>query len=571
MRNLRSMHRRVGAMLAALTLSGCPPVGGPVLTPLAPARLVMVTRGASNEIGIRMSGDGQVWTEPSPVMIDASPAQTVATPNLFNDGTLYKLVWLAPDGAVRFATSRDTTGWVAQASPLTTLPPTSVPSFAQGAGKFLAALTSGGTVTVLDLASVSGNRVTVMQGATSIASMTNAGTGFVLAAIGTDRGVHVFRSPDGVAWQETATIAEATLVPGRVELAEIGFAEGRFVLATRMSLGGEDIPVVRCRVFESSDAAAWTQDQQQACSNSATAMMTTVFNGHTLVFENFDNQFLRVSVDVAPFSDTHVDAVNGRGTITVGGGPPVAWLHFNQVDVARGSGQNLVLITLGFHARVGGAAGNARVTRTGRILDFPPRASAGGSAVIPADDSPLAWFVQPSLNPTQTNGQVDIMGAVVIGLDRGGCPAGPINDRVEQARSAFKASLDANLVTTPLSVLRDPVQAKAAFERIKADVMQRLGGNPDSGVIAWLNGAVDSVGRFVVCNVVSGGGGVDEQFSPAAIVLIGNPAVADDPMSETFALNPNIPAAPLPPLLLQNADRSKQWLVRGTRHFLGVF
>ena len=53
-------------------------------------------------------------------------------------------------------------------------------------------------------------------------------------------------------------------------------------------------------------------------------------------------------------------------------------------------------------------------------------------------------------------------------------------------------------------------------------------------------------------------------------MLIATPLASDDPPNETFALNPNTPSAALPPLLLQNGDHSKQWLVRGTRNFLGL-
>jgi len=170
------------------------------------------------------------------------------------------------------------------------------------------------------------------------------------------------------------------------------------------------------------------------------------------------------------------------------------------------------------------------------------------------------------------------MGAVLVGIDRGGCPENPILaglvpgilTEVEQARSAFQDSLNARLVTTPITTLEVPAQAKAVFDGINADVMQRLGGTPSGGVINWLKGAVDSAGKFLVCDVINSiGGGVDDQFSPASIVLIGTPLVTDDPVTETFGLNPNTPTSTLV-LPLENDDHSKQWQIHGTRNFLGL-
>jgi len=412
---LRIVMRRTGsvALALAIALSGCTNGGGgPVLAPLAPTRLVMATRGSTNQVQISMSGDGQVWTEPSTVTANGAAVQTVATPSIFNDGTLYDLIWLDPTGAVRFATSRDTTAWAVQSSPLTTLSPGAQPAFVQQPGRYLAAFNSGGTVSVVDLANTAGARATVTQGAIGPVTMANAGNRLVLASIGTDHGIHVFTSPDGSAWSAAGTVSAATLGEGQAYYVAVGWGEGRFVLATRSNLGGDPIPVVRCKLFESTDALTWTEDPAFACSNSSTGMLPARFGGHTLLYENFNNQILRVSVDAAAFGDMPILGFLGAPSVTTGGGPQLAWLNLNQVSVTSGSSQNVTLVTLGFTARIG-VPGSAKVVwppwksaDLDHQLDNFGRVSAGGSTVVPPHDSPYAWVVQPATNLTQANGQL---------------------------------------------------------------------------------------------------------------------------------------------------------------------
>jgi hypothetical protein len=554
----------------------CANDGQPLFTPLAPTRLVLATRGAGNQLLIRMSGDGLVWTEPSTVTVDGAAAQTVATPSIFNDGTLYNLIWLAPDGAVRFATSRDATAWAVQASPLARLPPGSQPVLAQLSGRYFAASNISGTVSLLDLASSTGNRITVTQGAVGPVSVANTNAGLVLATLGSDRGVHVFTSTDGTTWTERGVVSAAAIGPGSPAGLAIGWGGGSFALVTRRDLGGSDIDVVHCKLFESADAVTWTERPGQRCSNSSAGQLVTRFGNHTLFYDNFSMlPNLIVSVDAGPLGDLHIVDTVGAPSVTTGGGPQLAWLNLDQIAVANGSGQNLTLVTLGFKARIG-VANSAHVAwpawygSNNHRLDQFARRSASSIADVPPHDSPYAWFVTPATNLTQPQGQLDVMGAVVIGIDRGGCPEGPILNAIEQARAAFEASLNARLVTTPITTLQMPAQAKAVFDGIKADVARRLGGSPGGGgPIDWLKGAVDSFGKFVVCDVINSlGGGVDEQLNPASIVLLGTAFASDDPPNETFALSTR--SAPLSPLLLQNDDHSKQWIVSGTRNFLSV-
>jgi hypothetical protein len=115
---------------------------------------------------------------------NGSVAQTTATPSIFNDGTLYNLIWLDPTGAVRFATSRDTTSWAVQSGPLTTLPPNSQPALMQRSGRCLAAFNNGGAISIVDLSNTARARVTVTQGAIGPVAVANDANGFVLASNG---------------------------------------------------------------------------------------------------------------------------------------------------------------------------------------------------------------------------------------------------------------------------------------------------------------------------------------------------------------------------------------------------
>jgi hypothetical protein len=519
------------------------------LAPLAGDRLVLATIGSGNRIDIRMSAEGSVWTEPSPVMIDGAPAQSGTAPGLVYDGALYHLLWQAPNGDIRYATSRDATSWIGQTEPLARLPNTA-PAFAAGGGKMLAAVRSAqGDVAVVDLAS-STQRSTAMQRASAQPSLAFGGGRFLLVAPDANRRATFFESTDGASWSQVASLP----TPG-IYWTQLHFADGQFLLAAKQEVSRSTIPVVRCKLFTSADARSWTEAPDPSCGNSSAGILASRLQGTNLFFENNDNRYLRVSRSSSPLAETHVRSLHGQFAMAVGRGPQIAALRLDQITVERGDDQDITLITLGFRARVG-VAHSAHVAVASRLDEFASDVDAGTTVPVPPQVSPFGWIVQRADRLLEDDGQLDVLGAVVVGLERGNCPEGPIHDRIEEVRGVLEQLLNEKIAGGRLADLRDTANRQRVLTELQAEVKRRLSGSPST--------FFEDVGTSFACAFNR-----DEQFQEKVVVLLGG-LVPDDPPTNVFKLDTGEPSAALGPIVLRSQDGSEQWRVQGTRFFVGL-
>lgn len=533
----------VFAMVFGLMGSNC---NGPQLERLASERLVLASKAMNGQIEIRMSIDGLVWTDPVTVVLDGTPAQTQGTPNISFDGTLYHLYWPAPDGNIRYASSRNGTLWLGQIDPLSVSPDGGNLFLARGRSKALVLFReSGGRVIALDPASPTAQRTTVTQSPTRAHSITHGAGKFVAAVANTTGVVEIFQSTDdGASWTSISNLP----TPDSYGV-HLSFADGHFMLAEK------PYSVPRCRMFISPDAVSWTEAANPGCANSSQGLLATRFQSQTLFLENHDNRYLQANKNSSNMQEIHVSSVDGQFSLTTGKGPMIASLSLNQVTVNQGVRQDITIISLGFRARVG-APGSARVTWSGRLDEFASDVNAGETVPIPPFISPHAWLIQPSDRLSENNGNVDIMGAAIVGIDRGACPEGPIRNRVNSVRTALEQELETKISQGSLTDLKDPPTRQRILTELQDAVKQRLGGNPSSPPFSWL----EDIGTEVVC-----GFNQDEQLKEKSLVLIGSEIVPDDPPNDVFNFNNWSQTINIS---ISSRNNSKNWTIQGTRSLL---
>lgn len=531
----RAVLMRIMIVLVAVYVLSGWSCRSPQPAALAGDRLVLATRAMNNHIEIRMSIDGQVWTEPIGVVLNGTPAQTSSTPWIFNDGTLYHLYWMH-GGNMRYATSRDGTRWLGQTDPLSRTP--APLALARSATRVLGVLRSSNGIVALDPASSTAQRSTVTQSVGSFttvpASITHGNGKFVVAVVNSNRNAEIFQSNDGTSWSSISTVPAPNMF-----WVQLNHAGGQFLLAAKQD------PAV-CKLFTSPDAVSWTEVPLSGCSNSSTGILATRAQNETIFIENWDNRLIRASKNSEPQSETHIKSVNGQFTITTGRGPQIASLRFNQVTVNQGSAQDLTIIALGFRARTG-VANSARVTFAGRLEEFASDVNAGQTVSVPLYVSPFAWLIERAGALTDDNGNLDILGVVIVGIDRGACPEGPIVDRINTARSALEQELEAKISRGRLADLKDPTSRQRVLNELQEAVKRRLGNSN-----TWFEDIAEEVG----C-----GFNKDEAFKEKVIVLAGSDFVPDDTQNGVFnflSWNQNTSVT------LTNNDNSKSWTVQAS-------
>ena len=548
MRGLLSLSGPVRALCllvaAGLLIAARCPQGAPVLPPLAGPRMVLATGGPAGSIETRMSLDGEVWSAPRAVAT-TPPTVTAGPVELTFESGFYHLYWIDRAGGLRYATSRDGVRWLAQGEPFANLPAGSAVDFARGQGRSFAAVTTGGGLTVQSLDNPT-QRTSVASGAQHPATLAFGAGKFVLAAA-TPTSLLIFESSDGASWTPAATL------PFRLHHSlRLDFAEGQFLLAAKESgTGGGELPVSRCKLYTSSDGRAWTSADPQPCSNTSTGVAATRFEGKTLYLENFDNRFLRTSIDGAAFADTNAVAPIGVFDVTAGPGPQIAGLRLLGVEVFQGEGQDVSVVTLGFQARVG-RPGSANVWNSGRLSEIAVELDVGERVTPPPWVSPNAWLFDQAERLLDEDGQLDIMGAVVVGIERGNCPTGPIVSRLQEVRNALAIELESKIAGGTLGELRDPTSRQAVLDSMVTAVKGRLG---DGSTSFW-----EDLG----C-----GFNVDEALQERVVVLLGG-FVPDDPPNNVFRLKPEEPSTIQPALRLRSRDGDEEWRVASRLDFRGI-
>jgi hypothetical protein len=499
--------------------------------------------------------------------------RAASAPSIAHDGGLYHLYWLAPNGDLRYATSRGADAWLVQESPLTSLPNTAWPAVARGGGRHVAVLVGGsGGVTAIDLdrplaphsiSNTSGGAPTVTYGAGR----------FVAAVIGGDRRVRTFGSVDGTSWTELAQLA-----PARVSWAAIHFSENGFQLAAQEGF--------RCRRFTSSDGSAWTEMGSLGCGNTLTAVLAGRFNGRDLFFANVDNRFLQVAGADGSFQDTHAIGIDRRPALAVGGGPPLAALHLDRLRVEGEGGQDVTLVSLGFRVRIGEPA-SARVSFSGQLLEFATELDRGEEVGVPAMVSPFAWTVAPDLNLNSPSGRVDLLGSIEIGIERGDCPEGPIRDKVNEARAAIESALNRHLATASVQALSDANTRDATIGRVQCEVEKSLAGEdvaPCSGappapagtlldgLVRILTAPVRFVATLVADFLTSAVCGFNEedQLEPVAVLMLGTFLFEEGAAPRTaYRLDPSMRERAIDAVTLRSENGALAWRLTGRMLYVG--
>jgi hypothetical protein len=567
------------SLLMLVWLAGCTG-GGVRLEPLSAPRAVVAYRTTGGELVVRHSADGAVWTEAMNVKDSNDATMRVAgAPTVVHEGGLYHLYWVTPTGELRYATSRAADAWAVQSSALTTLPSTI--AVARGGGHHVALVRASNpsAITAVDLDAPTTARVQVA--ATSVAVPTIAfGAGrFVAAVIGGDRRVRIVASTDGRQWADLTTLG----VVGAFE-ATLHFSDGAFQLATQESSSSSTIPVVRCRRFASADGSSWAESPTPACGNSSTSVSTARLNGSDLYLVNFDNRYLRASIAGAALQDTHVLQVDGRPSIAIGPGPRLAALRLDRVTIEGDGGQDVSIAAIGLKVRIG-AEESARATYSGQLVEFATDLDTGEQAQIPAIVSPTGWLIKATTAQqlTQPGAQVDLVGAIVIGIERGDCPEGPIRAKLHEARSAIEASLNRNLATADVLALQDASRRDAIVGRVQCEVLKSIAGEDpatcSSAPPVPSSGFLDAVGKIlsVVPNTVGDffvslacAFNRDEQLAPAEVLGVASTFFPEgNPPRSIYSLAEGVPLEPLDPFSLRSEQSNDLvWRVDGHWSYL---
>jgi hypothetical protein len=564
--------------LAAMLTTGCR-TGPPSPSPFASPRLVAAHRGAGDSLIIRMSEDGVFWTADVPTMVGGAPATTVAEPAIFYDGRIYHLYWLDAGENVRYATSGDADSWFVQGSALGQLSAAARPAFVRGGSQHFAFFRSAtGAVQQVDLDNPNA-RATVPVTVSTRPTVAFGGGRWVLAAVDGASRAFVVTSTDARQWSAPQILGAA----GAVAVG-VSFSEGRFGLALKRQTSAGALPGRACAVFVSTDGIQWTERVPAPdCGNIPEEMVSLRYKGRDLVLTNVGDAAVFVSTDGAPLVETHFVRPLGRISYAAGPGPMLATFRLDRVRVIAGVRQDITIVSLGFHVRVG-QPNSARVVYTGQLREFASDLGVGQEAAIPPLVSPTGWVVRRSAGSLAGAGSVDLMGGVEIGIDRGACPEGAVRDRVGAARTAFETALNLHLATATSGDLVNAATRNARIARIQCEVVATLEGrSPASCAISPpppmtaarpVDVLFDAVANTLANDFwtnVGCGFNIDEQFDPAAIVFIGTDAFEEAPSPTTaFRLAFQEPNRPLDVFTIQNSAGTSRWTVNSTLRFLGI-
>lgn len=578
-----NFRNAVGWLLiaAALLLSAC---AGVQLEPLAGLRIVSAYKGTGDEINIRMSNDGIVWTEASPVKEGTAILRTQSPPTIIFHEGLYHLYWHAPNNAIRYASSRDARHWIVQNSPLTTLANNTDPVFARGNNKHVAVYRSSQGIISIDLDNIS-NRATLAIAARGKPSIVFGNGIFLLSTINQSGVLAVHSSSDGIHW---SPLHQFTL--SNVFQAELTFSNNQFRITSKRSTGGGTIPGNRCDAFSSSDGNQWATLQIPSCGNINTELASLSFRNHNLALMNVENRVLEVADNNTTLLETHFYNPIGGISYAIGPGPQLAAMRLDSARVSLGSGQDLTIVALGYHVRIG-EPGSARVTYSGQLREFATDIDSGTTVTVPPLVSPFAWITDYPEDPTAEDGKFDIMGAIHIGIERGDCPDGPIRDEVEHARASIETAMNRHLATASTAALIDEQTRDATVALVTCEVEQTLrGGNPAvcsapppsgngdgislgeifvgtfEGFGNWVADGIGSTIRSLAC-----GFNEDEQFEPTNIMFVNWGLFPEGPSPrKEYKIDTGIPLRPLDAYSLRSSDNSQSWSVSSTLQYNGA-
>ena len=563
--------RSLCALVAALTLgAGC----GQALPPLAAGRLVAAYTSADDAVHLRMSPTGEVWTEP--LVVNGGPVAGGSSPVVVHEAGLYHLYWQEASGAVRYGTSRDGTSFLLQGTPLLTLPPSPSFTVARGPGRHVALTLANGVLTAHDLDEPTVRSV-VAPSARRGATVVHDGSRFVAATDLDGTRVGVFASPDGRAWASLGTIPSAA-----VSDLDLTFTNGGFRLALRNELAGNNLPGISCSVLGSADAVTWAPVPSPTCGNAPARSTALSLHGDELFLMNQDNRQVNVSRNGGPLVETHLGSAQDRVSYVVADGPRLAALHLDELTVERGDGSDLTLVSLGFQVRVG-RTGSARVSFP-TLREFATDVPVGSTVAIPHDVSPYAWRIEPPpVALEEPDSELDVAGVILVGIERGSCPTGPIVDRLGEARDAIQAAMNDHLASASTQALLDEDQRDEAVALVTCKVERQLAGQ-DPGVCT---GTVDGesldawdvwaltfapLGRAATSSLtdLACGFNQDEQLSEAVILFLGTPLFTEGPSPRSvYRLHHDDVSRRLDPVFLRNEDGTTTWRVTSRVRYLG--
>lgn len=545
---LRSAIKLIALLILTSAISSCNGSAKPIIPPRAGTRLVLASIDSDNQIVIRMSIDGLVWTEPIPVYLDGTPADSEPLPavaetliGMFFDGTLYHLYWIRPDGTGMFALSSDPTNWTVrpvqdlhQAYPL-----------AVGKRDTLALIShDDGELYIWDVHESIGTRDPMSVYSTIRPAIAYGNDKFVVAVGDEDGNLLIYESANGSSWSLASELPN--LNPS---LLHLSFAEDRFLLLSTYP---------RCHLYASSNAQLW-EETNLPCTSSTDYQVATRVQGENIILENPRNEFMAATKDSLIRERINVYGAIDKSVVASGPGPQLASVKLNRVSVEVGSGHDLDVPTLGFRVRVG-EPGSARVTLklTG---EFAVGVDSGESRQYPLAAQPYAWIVKPPERLLDDDGHIDILGVVVIGIERGDCPYENIIAEIEVARESLREELEVNIAQAQLSILMDPTNRELILEKIE----NRVIGSMEQGSLSLAE-------SFIGCGLNE-----DQALDPDYLLLYGSELAPQDPEKNIFRLYSSRPSDSFDRLFLVWEDKDDddeqpdmQWQVSGTYLFQGL-
>ncbi len=524
----------------AVIAPGCRSSG--TTAPQQPVRYVAAARPSGNALArVTQSLDGLAWTVPQTIVDSSGSAVPASTSiGIAWDGVLYHAAWF--DGSrLRYATSGNGDDWLASASDLGTFPVGSQarPAVAAGAGKVLVAFLSGSQIVVVDISAPS---PLVVSGSASAGPALAFGNGrFVLAfPSAAPRSLQVRTSGDGVTWATGANLPAAGFQPGAVAL---GFDGGRFQLVQRISVSTGTLSRTDLQTFTSSDGASWTAADVPRGQAFGTGTAIAGSAGGRLLLDASTR--VHAYVGTSPPVAVGWTALNGLG-LTRGRGRAMASFSLDSVTVTRAqerSGDEPYFLVYSFHSRVA-RPGSTRVHWSGALEKVGDDLGDGDMRPIPPAMGSTAWTIEPARDLVDnTNGQVDIMGAVIVAIEEDGCPDSGVAARARQAETVIAGAIESLIAGGTLGTLLNQSSRNAAVAAATTSVRNSLGGG--SGFKSFFGCATDR----------------DDQIQDRIVLFVGTELFTEDPSMRTFRIDPTRPTLPIS---LTFTDPDTTWTVAAT-------
>ena len=243
--------------------------------------------------------------------------------------------------------------------------------------------------------------------------------------------------------------------------------------------------------------------------------------------------------------------------------------NVREINVIKGTGEDITIVELGLFARIG-VSNTASVTIAGRLGRAASDVDQGRTVSLLPYFSPFAWLVKEPEHLKEDDGNLDIMGAVIVGIERGNCPEGAIIDSLNDIREALEQAFELNISQGRWAEFKDPITREKIVDNIKASLKQPLGSGLQASptdpyyfhkLIAF---TVSEAFKVIGCRF-----NVDKPYKEHIVIILGG-IVGEDKDNSIFSLRPGVPNKIVNQIFLEVPDSGNKWHVKGELSFLGI-